>query len=409
MMTITGRCLACLLVAALAVMAEGQELVERPYPQGNAFPLGLYSLDPREEMPEVLPFGWNFGHSYHFDATYLDAALANGLYALARIPAVDEETTWDIVRERITKYAAYENVVWWDMPEELRWWRASEWEMVQRMPQLTRELDPLQRPNYMYIPTHYTPESIAKYVPYLDIIGAGGYVEYHHMPRPWIRYRIEGEIAAIRMAGHEVGQDYLNGQRTPIAVLQLFYEPGGMDIISPVDARHDFWAAIAAGARGVLIFSYWHKRDGGVLEATWQEYCRAAAQLVGEEKLGQVFLFGEPYNDLNFGIIRGPRMSAPFQPYGYNHEIRYPSLTVRALTWQGNLYILAVNSAERAVTARFFGLPEGASEAVALFETVTLQEGAEAVARTLPLNAGSLEDEFPGLGVHIYRIALPAE
>ncbi len=392
-----------------ALCAAQPDLGERPYPQGNAFPLGLYSLDPREEMPQVLPFGWNFGHTYHFDATYLDAALANGLYSLAHIPRVEEETTWDTVRERITDLAACEHVVWWDMPEELRWWRADEWEMVERIPALTRELDPLQRPNFMYIPTHYTAEAIAKYVPHFDIIGAGGYVEYHHMPRAWIRWRIEAEIDGIRRAGHEVGQDYLNGQRTPIAVLQLFYQPGNMGIISPLAARHDFWASIAAGARGVMIFSYWHKRDGGVLQATWEAYAKAAAEISSEEQLGQVFLFGEPYLDVSFGVTQGPRMSAPFQPYGYNHEIRYPSLNVRAWTFEGGLYILAVSSAERAVTARIFGLPEGAPEAVALFERTTAdEEGGEPVERTAPITAGSLEDGFDGLGVHIYRIALTA-
>lgn len=392
-------------VIALAIPVSVQALPERPYPQGDAFPLGLYSLDPREEMPEVIPFGWSFGHSYHFDATYLDAALDSGLYSLAHIPRGDDHT-WNDVRETIRDYARYENVLWWDLPEELRWWREREWEKVQRIPQLTREIDPLQRPNFMYIPTHYTPASIAKYVPHLDIIGAGGYVEYHHMPRPWIRYRVESEIDAIHRAGHEVGQDYLAGQRTPIAILQMFYSAEKMDIISPREASHDVWASVAAGARGVMIFSYWHQRDADVFARTWDAYCRAATQISGEERLGQVFLFGKPYEDAGTAVLRGPRMSAPFTPYGYNHEIRYPSLSMRALTWRGSLYVVVVNSAERGVTALITGLPEGATEAVALFETVQPEEGAEPVQRIVPITAGVLRDSFAGLGVHVYRIAL---
>ncbi|MGD9496715.1 MAG: hypothetical protein AB7Y46_10470 [Armatimonadota bacterium] len=391
---------------ALSLPLYAQELSERPYPQGNAFPLGLYSLDPREEMPQVTPFGWNIGHSYHFDATYLDAALSHGLYALARLPRVEGEVTWDTIRERIAQYAAYENVVWWDFPEELRYWEPTEAEMLARMSQLTRELDPMQRPNYMYMPTHVTAARIATDAPHLDIIGCGAYTEYHHMPRAWIRYAIEREIEGIRRAGFEVGQDYLAGQKTPIAVLQLFYQPENMSIISPIDARHDFWASIAAGARGVMIFSYWHKRDGGVLQATWEAYAQCAQQFT-EAGLGPVILFGEPPEDLSFGVVRGPQMGAPFEPYGYDHEIRYPSLTVRAWTHEGSLHVLAVNSAERALTAQLSGLPEGATEAVALFETVTPEEGAEPIQRTVPITAGALEDSFAGLGVHIYRIALP--
>ena len=401
------RILTFIALALPAAPILAQELPQRPYPQGNAFPLGLYSLDAREEMPEVTPFGWNFGHTYHFDATYLDAALANGLYALARLPRVEDDVTWDTIRERIAEYAAYDNVVWWDFPEELRYWYEDEHEMLVRMSELTRELDPMQRPNYMYMPTHITAARVAMDAPWLDIIGCGGYTEYHHMPRPWMRYAIEREIEGIARAGFEVGQDYLVGQKTPIAVLQLFYQPENVSIISPIDARHDFWASIAAGARGVMIFSYWHKRDGGVLQATWEAYREAAAQLSGDEQLGQVFLFGEPAEDVEFAILDGPPMSAPFQPYGYDHEVRYPSLNVRALTWQGSLYVLAVSSAERGVTARLFGLPEGATEAVALFETVVPEEGAEAVQRTVPITAGSLDDSFGGLGVHVYRIALP--
>ncbi len=399
------RTVVAIMLVGLALPASAQELPARPYPQGDAFPLGLYSLDPREEMPGVTPFGWNFGHTYHFDATYLDAALASGLYSVARLPRVEEETTWDTIRERIAEYAAHENVVWWDFPEELRYWYEDEHEMLVRMSELTREIDPMQRPNYMYMPTHITAARIARDAPWLDIIGCGGYTEYHHMPRPWIRYAIEREIEGIRQAGFEVGQDYLAGEKTPIAVLQLFYNPT-MSILSPIDARHDFWASIAAGARGVMIFSYWHKRDGGVLQATWEAYAQCAQQLT-EANLGPVFLFGEPYEDVRFGILSGPQMSAPFEPYGYNHEIRYPSLMVRAWSHEGSLYVLAVNSAERGLTARLFGLPEGATEALALFETVTPEEGAEPVQRTVPIAAGSLEDSFDGLGVHVYRIALP--
>jgi hypothetical protein len=412
-------------IAALFVFATGafaQDLPERPYPQGDAFPLGAYSLQPPEDFPEVTPFGWNFGHSYQFSAEYLDATLAAGLYSLARLPKVGEETTWDDVRARIEEYAEYENVLWWDIPEELRYWYEDEQEMMERIPQMTREIDPMQRPNFMYMPTHITPARIAHDAPNFDIIGVGGYTEYHHMPHSWIRYAIEREIEGIERAGFEVGQDYLAGEKTPIAILQQFYNSEGMDLISPMEAKHDFWASIAAGARGVLIFSYWHKRDeGGALDATWDAYSEQAARITGDERLGRVILFGEPWEDAGFAILSGPRMSAPFTPYGYNHEIRYPSLNVRAWTFEGDLYVLAVNSAIRGVRALLTGLPEGATEAVALFEEPEAQEanpeadqqaveGAEdgaAAQRTLPITAGTLQDSFGGLGVHIYRVALP--
>ena len=400
------RTLALVILLASAMPVLAQELPPRPYPQGDAFPLGAYSLQPVEELPQVTPFGWNFGHTYQFTAEYLDATLANGLYALGRIPGVSEEVTWDTIRERIQEYAQYENVLWWDLPEELRYWEPAEEEMMQRIPQLTRELDPMKRPNFMYQPTHVTPARIAMDAPNLDIIGCGAYTEYHSMPRSWMRYAMERQIEGIERAGFEVGRDYLAGEKTPIAVLQLFYNQS-MSILSPIDARHDFWASIAAGARGVLIFSYWHKRDGGVMQGTWDAYNECAQQLTSAN-LGPVILFGEPYEDVSFAILRGPQMSAPFQPYAYHHEIRYPSLTVRAWTHEGNLYVLAVNSSERALTARLGGLPELATEAEAIFETVTPEgEGAQPVQRTVTVAGGGIEDTLGGLGMHLYRIALP--
>lgn len=395
-------------VLALTLPGVAQELPERPYPQGNAFPLGAFSLQPAEEMPQATRFGWNFGHSYQFDVAYLDAALANGLYSLASLPRPEGEVTWDTVRERVIEYAAYDNVVWWNLPEELRYWRADEWEMVERMPRLTRELDPQQRPNFMYFPNHYTAAAMARYVPSLDIIGAGVYVDSVGLPRSWVRWRIEAEIEAIERAGHEVGRDYLAGQRTPILVPMLFWRQG-IDVIAPHEAYHDFWAGICAGARGVLVFSYWHQRDTEVLRQTWAAYSKAASEISGEERLGQVVLFGEPFAGLSFAVTGGPAMSAPFFPPGHSYEVRYPSLNVRGWRFEGNLYILAVNSAERAVTARLFGLPEGMTEARVLFETVTPEEDGEPVARTVPVVGGSIEDSFAGLGVHIYRLALPGE
>ncbi len=117
-MSCGSRRIALVAFMSLALRSFAQELPERPYPEGNAFPLGAYSLQPAEEMPGVTPFGWNFGHSYQFDAAYLDATLANGLYSLASLPRVEEDVTRETVRERISECAAHENVLWWDLPED---------------------------------------------------------------------------------------------------------------------------------------------------------------------------------------------------------------------------------------------------------------------------------------------------
>jgi len=399
-----------LLLLLTAVSAPAQppaiDLSQVPYPEGELFPLGLYSLNPDEDMPIARQAGWNIAHTYHFSPAFLDTAAAAGLSSLAPVgtrgAALDEQAD----KQAIAALSQNQAVAWWDLPEELRYWREDEWAKVTNLSAWTRELDPRRRPNYMYLPGHYGPEAIARYVPYLDIIGTGCYTEYVHQPRSWVRWRIETQIEAIERAGFTVGRDYLHGQRVPIGVLMMFYEEGNFGVITAVEAYHDFYSAICAGARGIFIFSYWHKRDTAPLQETYEAYAKAAGEISGPEQLGKVFLFGEPYSGAGFQVTSGPAMGAPFKPYGYDHELRYPSVNVRALKWNGDLYVLAVSSAEQGIKGHLTGLPEGATEAQALFETVKT-EGAEGTTspRRLPITDGALEDSFGWLGVHIYKIA----
>jgi hypothetical protein len=368
--------------------AESADLGDRPYPQGRRFPLGLYSVHTPEEMTAVKAVGYNMGHRYGFAADYLDLATQAGLYSLAHIRGRSEGHA----RREIEELAAYDCVSWWDLPEEQRHWRKREYRLVQNLCAWTRKHDPLRRPNFMYLPGHYGPDAVAKYVPYLDIIGAGAYTEYAHQPHAWVRWRVESEIAAIRKAGYKVGSDYLNGEKTPIGIPMLFGNLERMDVITPVEAYHDFYSCIASGARGILIFSYWHKRDLPVLERTWEAYEKAASEITGEERLGEIVLFGEEVRRVRARVLKGPRTTPAFSPYGYRRDIRYASINVLAKRWQGCLYVIAVNSAERSVDAVIEGLG-GAEEAEVLFED-----------RTVPLRNGRLTDSFTWLGVHIYKV-----
>jgi hypothetical protein len=56
-----------------AMLVSGQAQTSSPahaqttisvYPQGTAFPLQLYSLQPDADIPLVTPNGWNVGHRY---------------------------------------------------------------------------------------------------------------------------------------------------------------------------------------------------------------------------------------------------------------------------------------------------------------------------------------------------------
>jgi hypothetical protein len=410
------------------------------YPEGKRFPLALYSIHTSEEMAEAGEAGWIVGHKYNFKPEYLDIANAAGWLAVAHLrgkttvadppnkgeaeatggtaqaanteeaggtanpvkpqerPMTEEETAAEIA-----VLAAYENLAWWDLPEEQRYWRPDEYDLVKNLSAWTRKYDPRQRPNYMYLPGHYTAAAVAKYVEYLDIIGAGTYTEYSHQPRAWVRWRQEETLKGIELAGYEVGPDYRNGQKTPIGIPMLFCDPLKMGVMVPAEAYHDFWSCIASGAKGIFVFSYWHQRDVPTLKKTWAlGYKRAAANLMAAGDLNQAILFGEDIK-LDVEITKGAAHTPTFRPYGVEEDISFPSVNVLARAYQGTLYIVAVSSQERPVSAEISGLPEGIGELEVLCEDRPEDKGGDKVAVT----AGTFEDTFPWLTVHLYSAPMP--
>lgn len=369
----------------------------RVYPQGTRFPLGLYSLDNTTpaEMQDVAKSGWNLGQTYGKQDALLQRLDGTGINALAHLPVGSEGDTAAL----ITAFGKLDRVAWWDFPEEQRFWLANEFTAVKNIAAWTRRYDPLQRPNYMYIPGHYTADQVAKYVPYVDIIGPSSYTDYMKMPRAFVRNRIATEILGIQKAGYTVGPDYLHKQRVPIGVLMLFASEKSQvkfPDITPAAAYHDFYSSLAAGARGILVFSYFHRKDTPAMRDVYQAYAKAAAEVSGPEQLGTALLFGKTA-DVTFAITKGPQRTVAFTPPGRKTAIGYPALNVRALTWQDTLYLVAVNSTEDAggLTATLKGLPATLTEVRVPFEN-----------RTVPVKDGTLTDTFAPLGVHVYIAAV---
>ncbi len=318
---------------------------------------------------------------------------------MAHLPGKSEIIPEAEAARTIRQLAASDAIAWWDLPEERRWWRKNEMALIANYCKWTRRYDPRKRPNYMYIPGHYTIKGVVKYVPHLDIVPASVYTTYSGMPHAWVRWRMETTVKAIGVAGYTIGDDYLKGQKTPVAALELFY--GGkkdkpVKIMSPQGAYHDFWQCIVSGARGILVFSYWHKRDKPQYEKNWQVYNRAASQITGKERLGQMILNGKELNTLRCEVTKGPERTEQFVPRGTNlKSLNFPSIDFLAKVWNEHLYIILVNSAEKPVSARVTGLPGDIDKAVVLFEN-----------RTVPTKKGSLEMSFGPLGVHILKMPL---
>lgn len=373
--------LLALLVAGVGATAE------LPYPQGTAFPLGLYSIHTVAEMQQEAPFGWNIAHTYSMKPAFLEIVKEAGWFTLAHLPKADETTT----AATITELAGRGPIAWWDLPEEQRWWRADEYQVVKDLSAWTRKYDPQKRPNFMYNAGHYQAAAIAKYVPYLDIIGAGTYTEYSKMPRQWVRWRTEETIRGIALGGARVGKDYLNGEKTPIGIPMLFGKPPDIPIMTPEAAYHDFYSCLASGARGIVIFSYWHKRDAPGLQAAYDAYAKAAREVSGPEGLGQALLFGEQV-PVQVKVLEGPAEAPAFKPVAVTTDVCLPSVNVRAMRHNGKLFLIAVNSTDQTVRVRIEGLPAATTTMQAPFEQ----------ARTVPVTNTGVEDALGPLGVHIY-------
>ena len=408
----TQSCFALATIVYFSILLLAGAHAQSVYPQGSGFPLEVYSLQPDSDIPAVAVNGWNIGHRYGWNEVSdpsagedsLNALMQtfnqNGMQGLPHLPAYHDTTlaVWTEWAEGdmanwIQAIAPNTNIAYWDLPEEQRYWKPSEFQIVRDYTRWTRVYDPQQRPNYMYIPTHYTQDQVSNYVPYLDIVPASAYADFAGQPHAWVRWRMEETIRGIQLANAVIGPDYLNGQKTPVGVVQLFVGTNG-NIPSADQTYHDFWQLIASGAQGVFVFSYFHRNDqNGALVSNWNALQQAAAQITGSE-LGSVILNGQAVSGVTESVLSGPSQTVSFIPVGYSTPVQFPSIHLLATQWNGNTYIIAVNSTDQAVTTSISNLPAtSAASATVMFES-----------RTVTISGSGFTDLFPAWGVHIYSI-----
>jgi hypothetical protein len=407
---LSGNGALSLLALALVALGPGAFPVgaQDVYPQRSAFPLQLYALAPDRDIPLVAPDGWNIGHRYGWAQggagteslnTFIHTLALSGMDCLTPLPAfgtVDSgRTEWadGDVAAWIGALAANANIAYWDLPEELRYWLPNELQVVQDYAAWTRTYDPWLRPNFMYIPGHYTQTDVQQYVPYLDIISASAYADNAGMPHAWVRWRMEETLRGIAQAGGVIGSDYLNGEKTSVGIVQLFVGSNGV-IPTADQTYHDFWQLIVSGAKGIFVFSYARRNDqSGALLPNWNRLRQAAAQLMGPEQLGAMVLYGQPVTDVTVTVRSGPAQTVSFIPFGYHTPFQFPSIHVFCQQWNGSTYLIAVNSTDQNVTASIATLPPARGDsATVLFES-----------RTVPISGASFTDSFPAWGVHIYQ------
>lgn len=381
--------------------------VDGLYPKGKNFPMILYAVA-ETELQNAKNLGWNTSHIYRLPPqtplAYINASKASGLLTQATVPynhAGDRNTSESTAVDSTT-YANYivqsnttQNVSWWDMPEELRYWKAGEYNMLKTYSRWAKNIDPEKKPVYMYIPGHYKKEDIMPYVRYLDVIPASCYVEYMNMPRTYVRYQIENIYKAMDQLKEVEGKDYLNGKKTVIAILEMYK----YDDNRPVTAEgihHDFWSALASGAKGIACYSHAYRK---YFPEAWNQLCLDVSNFMGDKNLGQVILYGQVDTNVSFTITQGDQTAAPMVIAGQPNTI-YPSLNIRAfnvIDAEGNCckYIIAVNSSSSQITATIKRVLNVNGKVKVLFESRD----------DIKITNGEFTDTFEKFGVHVYKIS----
>jgi len=280
---------------------------------------------------------------------------------------------WQAIAADLTRQvkaaAADKSIAWWYLtPEELRWWIPNEIKYLELAYKTIKAADPAKRPVWMYSPGHRNDTALSKEAPFQDIIGKGTYTNYSGQKnsRIWVRWSMEQEKNAIKLSR--------NPSAVPILVPEMFEEPKPEETAQiPAWVRHDVYLGMVSGAKGVVIFSLWPRNKFPSHPIYYKAYCQVARELNGDLGLGQVFLFGEPKNDVALKITEGPQtVSCKFKVKTVE-TFTYPTVALANLAYGSDRYLIAVNSANQPVSAVLSGLPKQGVTGVELFTRKALE------------------------------------
>ncbi|MBP1583981.1 MAG: hypothetical protein J6866_08500, partial [Victivallales bacterium] len=229
------------------------------------------------------------------------------------------EPNWDhvaqVIKDIVAKVADSPWIYAWNVPpEELRSWSKMDMKMLDVATKAIREADPHHRPLLMYLPNHYGAKTMKPFFPSLDIVAKGAYVNYagQKTSRAWVRWTMEQEQIAYPEGIHfllpEMFQDAKPEEREMI----------------PAWVRHDVYCGLANGAKGILIFSASRRPNFQCRNLYLNCYLEIAEELNGSRRLGEVYLYGEPRNDLKLDVIAGP---ATVHVKHFDSQKDYPSLS----------------------------------------------------------------------------------
>ncbi len=221
----------------------------------------------------------------------LPGTIPGGWDAVAKMPLEEVRTRTEA---RVREWAGNRSIVMWAVqPEELRPWRKDEMAYLKVVTEAIRSADPQGRPVFLYNPNHRDAGSLAAIVPHVDVVAKGCYANSagHKDNRAWIRWSVE-QMEAAAQRGRPGAWTLVMPElcRDP--------EPGERHLIRTW-VRHDCYLGLMSGAKGMLTWSLFPRKEVKATWKTWHEaYAECGREVNGERGLGRVFLFGERRDDL---------------------------------------------------------------------------------------------------------------
>lgn len=271
-------------------------------------------------------------------------------------PAKLTESIRNIVKDAVKKYP--EIAFFYVTPEELRHWKSKEYDFIKLAIDAVHSTG-VKQPLWMYTPGHYGQDSLSKYADRLDVMGKGCYTNYsgYKNNRVWIRHSVT-IMKNAAATGSEVD--------LVLAVLEMFRTPEQSEIpMIPRWARHDFYASLIEGAKGLAIFSL--SRRKGFAEAHtlyYGAYSQAAKEVTGKNGLGEIFLFGERRQDVKWRVSSGNaqiklQVPARAKDPAKAKFFTYPSVGIADIAHARGRYLFMVNSDNADISGVISGMPAG--------------------------------------------------
>lgn len=320
------------------------------------------------------------GPVYGNQMPYLERCFSNGWPVVAHIgpritfadkaPAkyrLDEAALRQQIKAQVQALAGRREIVWWAVtPEELRPWRSEEMKYLSIVCQTIRDTDPLRRPIYHYNPNHRNADTLLPVARQVDVLAKGCYVNHvgRKRDRAWVRWSIEQELEAIGRAGRS--------NTIPLLMPELCQDPEPAEDMEIRDwVRHDVYLGLCSGAKGVLIWSLFPRKE---VKRTWQlwydAYAECAKELNGTRALAQAFLFGERSSDLKVRLVKGESTSGLTLGGGTEptttsvaerakREIKLVTWTSAEFAYGGGCWLFLVNSANSSAVFTVIGWSRG--------------------------------------------------